>query len=136
MKPRGFTLIELMIAVVVVGILAKIAFGSYSASVQKSRRADAKAALMEISQQLERYYTQQNTYATATLGSGGIYSSTSKNGYYTLAVPAASLTASAYRITATPVGAQTGDACGTFMLDEQGNQSVSGGSVTDATQCW
>lgn len=136
MKQKGFSLVELMIACVVVGILASIAVSGYTSSVRKARRADAKAALSAISQQLERYYTQKNTYATATLGSTGIYATTSKNGYYILSLPSAYLTASTYKIVATPTGAQTADECGNFILDEQGNQSVSSGTTTDATQCW
>jgi type IV pilus assembly protein PilE len=133
-KGRGFTLIELLIAVVVVGILAKIAMPTYTSYVQKSRRAEAKAALLTISQQLERYYTQQNTYATATLGTGGVYPSTSPNGYYSLSLT--SLTATTYKILAAPAGVQSGDACGTLTLDDQSTQGVTGGTITDSKQCW
>lgn len=58
----GFTLIELMIVVAIVGILAAIAYPSYQDSVRKSRRAEGRTALMEVLQQQERYMTQRNTY--------------------------------------------------------------------------
>lgn len=69
-KAAGFTLMELMIVVAIVGILAAIAYPSYMDSVRKSRRADAKAALSNAVQALERYYTEKNTYLNATLGDG------------------------------------------------------------------
>lgn len=59
---RGFTLIELMIVVVIVAILAAVAYPSYQDSVIKTKRAEGRAALMQAMQQQERYYTQNNTY--------------------------------------------------------------------------
>ena len=69
MKPkrsRGFTLIELMIVVAVVGILAAIAYPSYTDSIVKGRRAQGRTALAELMQQQERYMTQNNTYLAFT----------------------------------------------------------------------
>ena len=59
---KGFTLIELMIVVAVIGILGAIAYPSYQDSVRKGRRAEARAALAELLYQQERYMTQNNTY--------------------------------------------------------------------------
>lgn len=70
---KGFTLIELMIVVAIVGILGAIAYPSYQDSVRKGRRAEARAALAELLQQQERYMTQNNTYyAIATAGTQNI----------------------------------------------------------------
>ncbi len=61
-KNHGFTLIELMIVVAIIGILASIAYPSYHDSVLKGRRAEARTAIAELMQQQERYMTQNNTY--------------------------------------------------------------------------
>ena len=63
-KNKGFTLIELMVAIAIVGILAAIAYPSYVDSVRKARRADAQAALTEVAQKLEAYYAKNATYTT------------------------------------------------------------------------
>lgn len=65
LKKKGFTLIEVMIVVVIVGILAAIGFPSYKESVKKSRRADAQGALQGLAQAMEREYTNEGTYAKA-----------------------------------------------------------------------
>ncbi len=132
-RARGFTLLELMIALVVIGILAAIAYPSYSAQIVKSRRSDAKQALVELAQKLERYYSERGTYVGAAIGAGGIYAATSGGGYYNLAI--ASQTANGFTITAAPAGKQAGDACGSFGYDQAGNRTVNGGSL-DAAACW
>lgn len=67
-RVTGFTLIEVMIVVAIVGILAAIAYPSYVDSVRKGKRADGRAALTSLLQQQERYFTQNNTYATFPIG--------------------------------------------------------------------
>jgi type IV pilus assembly protein PilE len=133
---RGFTLIEVMIVAVIVAVLAAIALPSYQESVRKSRRADAKSALMAASQAMEKYYTERQTYVGATLGAAAtdVYKATSPDGYYTLSF-SATPTASAYTIEAARTGAQTNDKCGTFSINQAGVKAVSGGSLT-AADCW
>lgn len=132
MRSRGFTLIELLISCVIVGVLAAIALPSYQKQVQKTRRSDAKSALVGAAGQMERYFTERSTYATATLGSGGVYPATTQNGYYALSL--ANLTATTYTVQAAPAGAQVGDSCGTMTYTEQGAKGVTGSlSVSD---CW
>ena len=133
MRSRGFTLLELMIACAIVAILAAIAYPSYNSSVQKSRRAEATAALLGVASQMERWSTEKGTYATATLGTGGVFANHTENSYYNLSL--ANLTATTYTVRAAPTGAQTGDPCGTFTYTEQGTKDVTGGSWTKA-QCW
>ena len=62
LNTKGFTLVELMIAVAIVGILASIAYPSYQDSVRKSRRADAKGALLGFANAMERHFTENNSY--------------------------------------------------------------------------
>jgi type IV pilus assembly protein PilE len=130
----GFTLIELVTAITIVGVLAAIAYPSYVAYIQKSQRSEAKQALASAAQALERYFTEQNTYQTATFGSSGVYPGTSTNGSYTLSIVAQTQTT--YSLQAVPAGNnQAGDKCGTFTLNEQGVQGVTGGSLP-ASSCW
>lgn len=126
-------MVEIVIVCACVAILSAVAVPSYLNAVQKSRRSDAKSALVGAAGQLERYFTERNTYATATLGSGGVYPSTSLNGYYTLAF--VSQTATTYTLSAVPAAQQVGDPCGTFTYTDQGSKNVTGGTLT-STDCW
>jgi type IV pilus assembly protein PilE len=120
-KNKGFTLVELMITVAIVGILASIAIPAYSDHVAKSRRADAKAALSQLAQAMERYYTEKSTYVGATVGSGAnaIFPSEAPldggTKYYDLSISAQ--TATNFQVTATPKGPQAGDGNLTLNLD-------------------
>jgi type IV pilus assembly protein PilE len=134
-RSGGFTMIEVMIVCAIVAILAAIALPSYLSSIQKARRSDAKSALVGAAGQLERYFTERNTYAGAALGtgSGAVYPSTSLNGYYTLSF--AAQTATTYTLNAAPAGQQVGDPCGTFTYTDQGVKGVSGASKP-VGDCW
>lgn len=139
-KTKGFTLIELMIAVVVIGILAAIAYPSYIEQVRKSRRADATTALLTAAQTLERFYTENNTYATATAAAGGTIPNwapadrPAAQATYTISLPAAQLTANSYTIVATPTGVQASDPnCGVYTLTHTGVKNVTPGTIA---RCW
>lgn len=125
---RGFTLIELMIVVAIVALLAAIAVPSYARYVEKARRADAKSALLDAAQRLERCYTQNNTYLGCPVATG-----LTAEGFYTIAAP--TQTANAFTLTAAPAGPQAGDTrCGTFTLQSDGTRVASGSLGTD--RCW
>ena len=126
MKPRGFTLIELMIVVAVIAILAAIAIPSYTSYVDRATRADAKSALLSLSQRLERCYTRTNSY---TDGSCPQFPQDSDEGFYE--VDALTLTATSYLLEATAQGRQTRDTqCLTFSLNQTGVRNASG------PNCW
>ncbi len=138
MKTRGFTLIELMIAVAVVGILVSVAYPSFAKQIAKSRRSDAKSALLNCAQMLERFNTQSGTYsASADATVNGACTGATKSGYYSMPttnVPSAS-NASAFTIVATPTGSQSSDACGSMTFTQDGTKGVSGGTLPSAA-CW
>lgn len=124
---KGFTLMEVMIAVVIVGILASIAYPAYQNHMYRTRRADGQAALMNLATYMEHYYTENNTYTGATLAGLGLTAG-SQQGYYTTSISA--ITATSYTLTATPVSPQTGDTtCPSLTLT---NTNVKGPSLT----CW
>lgn len=133
-KTKGFTLIELMITVAIIGILAAIAYPSYMESVMKSRRADAKSALLDGTQAMEKYYTENSKYTGATIGT--VVPSSSTDGYYTLSFSVAP-SAAAFTLQATPTtkGKQNTDKCGNFTLSSTGAKGVNGGSLS-VTDCW
>ena len=133
-RARGFTLIELMIAVAVVALLAAVAYPSYKSHLAKGRRADAKQALLELAQTLERFYTERGTYAGAALGSSGVYPAVSIGGYYTMAIN--SQNADGFTISATPRSSQTGDACAVYQYNQAGEKTVSSAATLTAAQCW
>jgi len=141
---RGFTLIELMIVVVIVGILVAIAYPSYTNHIARARRADGQSSLMDLASRLERYYSENNTYQTATIGGGGatevLPSATSADGWYQLAIT--NQTAGSYAISATPLNAQaTYDTrCQTLTYTSLGVKGItagpSGAPTGVVTDCW
>lgn len=127
-RESGFTLIELMITVVVVGLLAAIAVPSYQRYAVRAKRAEAKAALMDLAAREERFYANQMQFAAlADLG----VSATTEQGYYTLSV-ALTNAAQGFTATATPTFADT--RCGNLTIDQAGNRGVSG--TTPVAECW
>lgn len=120
-KHRGFTLIELMIVVAVVAILAAIAVPSYQESVRKGRRGQAKADLVEVVQQAERYRTVNNTYDGFTLASSS--SPSTGTAFYTLAIEIDEA-GSTFDATATPIEgtAQESDRCGVLTINQAGTR--------------
>ena len=130
MRSRGFTLIEVLITVVIVGILAAIALPAYKNQIQKTRRSDAKSALVGAAGQMERYMTERGTYATATLAAIGVQPTT-QNGYYAMSLAS---TATTYTLSAAPAGAQVGDPCGAMTYTDQGVKGVTGS--LSVSECW
>ena len=134
MKKNGFSLIELMIAVGIVGILAAIAIPSYSAYVKRTNRTDATRSLSVTAQALERCYSQNFSYAVATCPVAGVTPTPSSQGYYTVTIAITGPTT--YTLTAVPLLApQTADAaCTQFTLTNTGLQSALPAGNTQT--CW
>jgi type IV pilus assembly protein PilE len=112
-----------MIVVAVIGILAAIAYPSYRDFVRRGNRSDAKTVLMRAAQNLERRFTETNSYAGATVGAGAATdvwpSTTSPEGFYTLSLP--TVTANTYTLRATASGTQVDDtACAVIELTQTG----------------
>tara|TARA_R100001509_G_scaffold50570_4_gene27795 strand:+ start:4683 stop:5129 length:447 start_codon:yes stop_codon:yes gene_type:complete len=138
-RSRGFTLIEVMIVVVIVGILLMVALPGYQGVMQKGRRGDARAALLDASNRQEQYQLDFGTY-TADMTDLGYAADpfTSEEGLYRIdAVSCASGTiATCYVLTATPVAGapQSKDTrCTTLSLDSFGNRTATG---THPAECW
>ena len=143
-RPRGFTLIELMVVVAIIAILAAIGYPAYTEQVARSRRADAKAALLEAAQWMEREFTVSGSYAR--MGNGAALTETelraaplqallgSTPQFYTLGFAAAP-TARAFSLNMVPTGGMTNDRCGTLSVDQTGTRGVTGSGVTVA-ECW
>jgi type IV pilus assembly protein PilE len=136
MKRNGFSLIELMIAVGIVGILAAIAIPSYSAYVRRANRTDATRSLSLTAQALERCYSQNFTYAVATCPVAGITPTTSSQGYYTVTITLVAGPPESYSLSAVPLLApQTADAqCTSFTLNSTGAQGATPAGNTQT--CW
>lgn len=133
-RHRGFTLIEMMIALVVVGLLSALAYPTYQQQVAKGRRADAKQSLLELSQRMERFYTERGTYVGAALGNTGLYPNVSSGGHYDLSISAQTL--DGFTVKATPRGVQVSDACASFLYNQVGDQTVSNDASLSAVKCW
>ena len=159
-KNKGFTLIEVMIVVAIIGVLASIAYPSYVEQVRKGKRADAKTALYKIAQQQEEYFIQKMSYAANLTKLGDPTSATkqldtsitidSPKAEYEVVISAvvpancesdASKACTGYTVTATAQNGQANDkACAKLSLNNLGQETAqkkTGGTFSAATEkCW
>ncbi len=137
MKPekwRGFTLVELMIVVAILGIIVAFGYPSYQEQVRKSRRAEGMGELLEMADRMERRYSDLGTYAG--IKADVLYGidtaddmRPTTNGHYKLNIDSAD--AIQFTLSAIPQGPQAKDKCKTFTTTSQGVKSVSGSISVD-----
>jgi len=151
MKPRGFTFIELMVVLALVGLLAVIAIPSYQESVRKSRRAEVRAQLLEVAQYLQRFYSHNDSFATTKAGAAATIPSelakVPRNAvpgsqsydisFATSAASAINPGLASFKIQAVrrAGGPMDGDKCGDFTLENTGARNVLKATDT-AANCW
>jgi len=145
----GFSLMELLVTIVILGILASIAYPTYTEQIRKSRRADAKAALLELSQRQENFYVDNNKYAGALselLGkSSGVVggftvtgtTALSKDKYYEISIEEAgarSFIMNAEPATNSPQEQDT--ACIKMTINSAGQKTALNSSSDEGSNCW
>ena len=131
-RERGVTLIELLIVVVIVSILAAVAYPNYRQYVQKAKRTEAKAALLQIATNQERFYLNENEYTTnlTNLGFSVANNVPTDSGAYVITVVDAGPNSYTARATYT-LDDEEKAKCETFTIDETGAKSSS-----PLTDCW
>jgi len=137
-RSGGFSLVELIIVIAIIGILAGVAIPSYNSYMLKSRRVDGTAFLIEVASEQVRFYSEYNRYTNtmSELGYGTEDTADSEEGMYTVTITTEANN-SRYSLTAAPAAGspQLKDtACGSFTLNSSEQRSVSG--TASAADCW
>ncbi len=135
-RQQGFTLIEVMIVVAIIGILSAIALPSYNEYIRRGHRTEARASLLQMAQWMERAATANGIYPTAAANTAAVAAalSSAQKDRYTITMAS---TTSTFTVTASPKGAQATDKCGSYTLTQTGTRGASpltgGATVAD---CW
>lgn len=124
-KYRGFTLVELMVVVAIVGILAAVGFPSYLNSVKKGHRSDAQAYLLDLVQIQQQYFTDNRGYANQTTLFSLDPVPSKVSTYYTVTMPTPGTSPPSFTITATPIGTQATDGAGALTINNAGAKTPS-----------
>jgi type IV pilus assembly protein PilE len=140
---RGFTLIEIMVTIAILGILAAIAIPSYTAYIQRANRSGARTQLLEAAAFLQRCFSQNNDYRCAPAGPTAMIAPYDQAppapapAKYTITVNSGGgVGSNTFELRAAPAGSMVGDECGTFTLTNAGVRNIITGSGRTATECW
>ncbi|MCP4320847.1 MAG: prepilin-type N-terminal cleavage/methylation domain-containing protein [Psychromonas sp.] len=137
----GFSLMEIMIVIAIIGILFSIALPSYDGAVQRGRRSDAVQTLLSLALKQEQYFAQQESYTTTIGNLPGVSSSNdSTQEFYSISVTAGRTgnIATSFKLLATTKGVQSGDTdCATFTIDSTNNKTaLKSDSSSNTDKCW
>jgi len=136
-RNKGFTLIELMIVVAIIGVLAAVALPAYQQSVRGGARAEAQSMLLQVAANQERFYSDNNSYSANAdpLSNPAVATLTTEAGLYQVSVAAcaAGAIANCFVATATPQGGQAADTCTTLTISNTGLKGSTGDVVDN---CW
>lgn len=145
-RQKGFTLIELMITVAVIGVLSALALPTYKEYMDRQKRADAQTQLLAAKLWLERNYSANMRYddpaspGAAPPGfSTQLFTKSPTTGTANYAISLSAVARNSYTLTATRAGAMATDACGNFTLDNndtKGLASQPSGSTKTLADCW
>ena len=136
-QPSGFTLLELMIAIAIIGLLAAFALPNFQRYAETSKRTEAQSTLLELAHFMERHYTVNNTYyikkgenKAPNLPYNKVPKDSSAPNYE---ISFKEISSETFILQATPKGSMANDLCGTLSIASNGTKSQSAGSLA---QCW
>jgi len=145
-RTQGFTLIEVLVAIAIIGILAAVTIPAYTSYIQRANRVDARKQLLEAAAFLQRCFTQNNDFSCAPAAPGAMAAPFNQSpdppaaAKYNITVAAGGgVGSTSYTLQATPTGTMVGDECGAFTLTSAGIRDINPSPATSGrtgTDCW